>query len=774
MRIISIELHNVFRFGETDNIIHFDDIFAASDDDIALITGSVDDDDNDSNGAGKSTVGEALYWAFFERLPRLSRNSEKAGKAVAEIIRTDDDNSIAKGIRQSYVEVLFHARDGRLWRLKRGSSITKGGNRSLLFELDCDGVAQGGDKKQIIADLLGAGAESVLNSIFFAQMDTGKFLSGTDSSRRNILMDLRGLVVIDRMLKVLREGPKKETNKIYDELDVRSDIIRNRIDGTNDGELRKRKLDAAKSLEGVDEKVSAKNSEIAELEKSECKVKAQGIGQRKGMLDTELQSVVRERESAIADLAENTRSMSGRLNECKIEVNNTIAGEKATLEKQFSDANRTIGGHTQESMQERSVAIADAKEKIEKVKIDFTSNSSKISSAVEDRIRADSELNMKTKELKSLSDLRDSGKCPTCGNTWDEKVMNDTILNVEEDIKAATLDLSNKKKEIDILTDREKGFSNTMTDLQSVISDEAVLAADIERIKAAQATIASCKERAGGIKTREDRLIAEIAELEGKVADSKSKLDKRTAEYDDREMKMKVLVDECQAEMDQVMREVADIDDKVSILRNEITALQNSKTEVAAEIGRIDEKLESRKKDLADIAELKRKMKEEKRILERIEYFEKLLGGSIKNDVAESCIPLLNFYANEFLAILRDGMRIEIVSDGKNIPIKIVGSTASTYNMLSGGEQSALRLSVSMALSMISIGSSADLPDMIFLDEIFGALDAKTRDNVFRLLKRLNRNFERIIVITHDQLIKERFRTKIHIDKRDGISRLSF
>jgi len=268
-------------------------------------------------------------------------------------------------------------------------------------------------------------------------------------------------------------------------------------------------------------------------------------------------------------------------------------------------------------------------------------------------------------------------------------------------------------------------------------------------------------------------LLIEIRDLTTKLKDSKDKLDKRTAEYSERQIKVQKLVDECLEEMNKVSAELLVVTRQISTLREDIVELHNSKSSVAEEIGRIDEKLESRKKDLEEIAGLKKDIKEEKRILDRIEYFEKMLSGSIKNDVAESCIPLLNFYANEFLAILRDGMRLDISSDGKNIPIKITGSSASTYNMLSGGEQGALRLAVSMALSMISIGSSADLPDMIFLDEIFGALDAKTRDNVFRLLKRLNRNFERIIVITHDQLIKERFRTTIHIDKRDGISRLS-
>lgn len=771
MRIISVKLHNVFRFGETNNLINFDEIFMNSDgDDMVLITGSTDGDENDSNGAGKSTIGEAIYWAFFEQLPRLMRNTDRKGAVTNEIIRRGDDNEIAPGIKEAYVELHFKTKDGRKWRLKRGRKISKSGNHSKILELDCDGVPRGGDIDQQIDDIIVSSPDSVMNSIFFAQMDTGKFLSGTDSVRRNILMDLRGMNVVDKMLKILRETDKKEANKIYDEMSVRIDVIKERVDGTNDGELRKQKLEAAKSIEGVDENIKSKEEEIEALEKSECIERATSIEGRKKTLESELESVKKEKVSALRDLKERVDGICSRKKSLENQINVEIANEKKALENEFARANKIISGHSPESLSDRDRKINDAKKGMESVKADQERLTKELKRTGEEKYKAECNHAIACSELNTLNDLRGKNQCPTCGNTWSEEEMAKRIDDVTARISEISADLEKKKATSDAVINEDGEVSRRKASLEAIIADEAVLAADVERIKAAKDTVTSCKRRAEAIKGRESRAKEEMDKILEEEKSCNEKYVKRESEYAEREKKVVELVNSCKKEMDEVSVAVAEVNAGIKTLRAEITALHNGKSDVAAKIAKIDEKLDARKRDVEEIADMKKKLRDQKRVIDRIEYFERQLANDIKNDIAESCAPLLTLYANEFLSILRDGMRVEISSDGKNVPIRLIGSTASTYNMLSGGEQSALRLAVSMALSMISIGGAADLPDMIFLDEIFGALDSKTRENVFRLLRRLNKNFERIVVITHDSLIKEVIKNNIHIDKKDGIS----
>jgi len=774
MRIISIKFHNVFRFGETDNLLNLDDVFAMSDDDIALVTGSIDGDENDSNGAGKSTIGEALYWAFFERIPRLNRNSDRKGAATGEIIRTDDDGNIPGDISEAYVEVNYKTRDGNPWRMKCGRKIAKSGKHTPIFELECDGVSKGGDKEELINDIIGAGPESVLNSIFFAQMDTGKFLSGTDKARRDIIMDLRGMKIIDKMISVLREKHKKEATKTYDELSVRAESIKDRLEGESDAELRKRRDEEAAKLNGVDEKVEEINGLIGELEKREEKKTAESIGQRMATYEAEKQAAINEKDSALMELRDSIGDLSKKIEGANRHIEKDIGAEKETLEKRFAAANSELSSHSKESLDKRSSDIASAKTEMPEAKKNATKTKENLESAIEEKAKVDSDIGVMRRELDSLCRLRSSGECPTCGNKWSEEEMGEKISSVEESINGKSAVQEQMAKSLTEAREADRRANERVDMIQKVLDDEASLTADIEKIRYAKKEIESCKQRAEEIKKNEKRAREDLSKMEADLADKRAKIEEKSKSFDTKIGNIDVLIGGCRKEMEEVAIAVKKIDDEISEKRNEIVGLLNSKAGVGAEIGRIDEKLSSRKKDSGMLADLKIKIREEKRAIERIDYLDKRLSSDIKNDIAESCMPLLNFYSNEFLSILRDGMRVEFGFDGKNITIRLIGSTASSYNMLSGGEQSALRLAVSMALSMISIGGAADLPDMIFLDEIFGALDSKTRDNVMRLLKRLKKNFERIIVITHDHVMKERFKTRIHIDKSDGISRISY
>ena len=200
----------------------------------------------------------------------------------------------------------------------------------------------------------------------------------------------------------------------------------------------------------------------------------------------------------------------------------------------------------------------------------------------------------------------------------------------------------------------------------------------------------------------------------------------------------------------------------------------NDKARLEREDGDIGAKLEMAAKDKKDLEETEAFLVDMRRRMARLVTCDKLLAGDLKVAIAELCIPQLNTYANEFLHILRPGMEVEIASDGANLSLSVTGGSSASYMMLSGGEQEAIRLAMDMALSTLSSSGYADLPNIIFLDEIFGSLDAKTCENVFALLEALRDRFGRIMVITHDPLVKERFRTVLRVDKTDGVSRISY
>ena len=57
-------------------------------------------------------------------------------------------------------------------------------------------------------------------------------------------------------------------------------------------------------------------------------------------------------------------------------------------------------------------------------------------------------------------------------------------------------------------------------------------------------------------------------------------------------------------------------------------------------------------------------------------------------------------------------------------------------------------------------------PTLILLDEPTGQLDSKSSDEVLELLRRLNDEFHKtIMVVTHDAKVADRAKTVLHLEK---------
>ena len=81
MKPISLELKNFFSHKETK--IDFNNLS-----DISLITGRLDNNNKKSNGAGKSTVIEAVLFALYEK----NRYTENKHSTLDDIVRWNSDN----------------------------------------------------------------------------------------------------------------------------------------------------------------------------------------------------------------------------------------------------------------------------------------------------------------------------------------------------------------------------------------------------------------------------------------------------------------------------------------------------------------------------------------------------------------------------------------------------------------------------------------------------------------------------------------------------------
>ena len=116
----------------------------------------------------------------------------------------------------------------------------------------------------------------------------------------------------------------------------------------------------------------------------------------------------------------------------------------------------------------------------------------------------------------------------------------------------------------------------------------------------------------------------------------------------------------------------------------------------------------------------------------------------------------------------RDG-RTGIRSEELDIKIADELGTRS-YETFSGGEAFRINFALRIALSrLLARRSGAPLPTL-FIDEGFGSQDAAGQERLTEAIQSIQDDFQKIIVITHIEQIKEAFSTRIEVTKTGGSS----
>jgi len=167
----------------------------------ALILGAYDNEADQSNGAGKSAIFEAIAWALFGR----SRH-----KKVDGVVKWDK--------RACRVELAFWI-DDELYRVIRTRDKIVSGADVVLEQwdgtqfnsIDCD-TNTATDKK--IVGIINFNYEVFVNSVYFKQDDISMFATTTPSKRKDVLKSLLKMDKWDAYQKKAKEHTSTLKNKI--------------------------------------------------------------------------------------------------------------------------------------------------------------------------------------------------------------------------------------------------------------------------------------------------------------------------------------------------------------------------------------------------------------------------------------------------------------------------------------------------------------------------------------------------------------------------------
>ena len=181
--------------------------------------------------------------------------------------------------------------------------------------------------------------------------------------------------------------------------------------------------------------------------------------------------------------------------------------------------------------------------------------------------------------------------------------------------------------------------------------------------------------------------------------------------------------------------------------------------------------------------DLKRKEAEAKlkELSEKQELYEQLVTAFGRTGVqallVESALPELEAEANRLLGRMTDNaMHLTLNTQRlaqrgepvETLEIKVADTLGTrSYETFSGGEAFRINLALRIALSkLLAQRSGAPLPTL-FIDEGFGTQDTTGRERILDVIQSIADDFERILVITHMDEMKESFPVRIEVEKKE-------
>jgi exonuclease SbcC len=286
--------------------------------------------------------------------------------------------------------------------------------------------------------------------------------------------------------------------------------------------------------------------------------------------------------------------------------------------------------------------------------------------------------------------------------------------------------------------------------------------ADLEQFEAQMVKLQAVEESLPSDEANLKSMIELIAAREGPIAESENSMGALPISLAGRS----ALV----AEMEEMSSTLACLREADNKLIGRIATLKHS-----------IERFEILREDVVEKRKMAEKAKRDKAVYtELVAAFGK---RGVQALIIENAIPEIQEEANSLLARMTDNamqVTMETVRDKKTggtaetLDIKISDDLGTrSYELFSGGEAFRINFALRIALSKLLARRAGARLQTLIVDEGFGTQDAKGREKLVEAIDSIKDDFDKILVITHIDELKDAFPTRIEITKDENGSQIS-
>ncbi len=218
-------------------------------------------------------------------------------------------------------------------------------------------------------------------------------------------------------------------------------------------------------------------------------------------------------------------------------------------------------------------------------------------------------------------------------------------------------------------------------------------------------------------------------------------------------------------------------------LNQEFNELKEQEKELVQISGQLSEKISQIKS-----AQEQKKIKQDElqKLLEKEIVYEKIVEIFGKNGIQamiiEQALPAIEEEANKLLSQVSKNLQVKFLTKRtkkgseemmETLDIQIIdGLGQRPYELFSGGEAFRINFAIRIAVSQVLSNRSGAKLQFLAIDEGFGTLDQAGKEDLVSAISSIREKFDKIVVITHLEELKEVFPNRVEVTKDEEGSQI--
>ncbi len=674
----------------------------------ALILGHYENNVLMSNGAGKSSIFEAICWVLFN-----------------ETRQTKVDDVIRWTATEAFVEFEFLFGQHIYKISRRRSRVAKESSVSLFTKDGSKWINDSGstnsETNKKISTLLKIDEKIFLNSVYFKQHDISLFANSSPSDRKEIIKSIMKLERWDEYqkhaknkLKTVKEDIEKQLRVISENKDI---AVEQAVNGKAIEVSNEQIIESSRQQKAIQDKLHS----LLEFKKE------RNLNYLLGLLEDEKSKVLEFKSNG-----KRLQVKQGELNamlDVATSKNNEYAQQLSALESDSLYINEQMG-----SLKKENLAYQELEDTIFSYRVD----KSRLENTISD--------------LDDTSDMVGVGQCQACLTDISEHNLPHIHANRQQKREESQSSLSDLIDKLNLIESEYKERK-----LNKEKNDALLAALEVNKNEAVKLQLQ--KKSVG------DEVISlnnETTVIEASILSIINQI--KTVKIDIEAIERKI-----------AEQRINNIDVEISALEaqnKEVLAQINSKN---VELGTLlrEKEFLSQKYSLVNTAnEMLAKLGKEKVSYDQLSRFFGKEG--IQAVFIESVVDELEQYANTTLSyICNEPTVIKLRTQKKTgdswqetLEIDVMmNGFPQTFESLGGGERFRISLALRIGLSEVLVKRAGGEIRVLLLDEVDSPLDTYGLNNLFEnIIKGLEKRFK-ILVISHNDKLKDRFSDLITVNK---------